>query len=66
MRGADRGRHERAVGCGGRVSCDGRAWLKRTAKSCGLGARRGRQAREKHASQRHGGKRARLTGENAK
>ena len=33
-RGA-RERHERAVGCGGRESCDRRVWLERTAKSCG-------------------------------
>jgi hypothetical protein len=33
-RGA-RDRLERAVGCGGRKSCDGRAWLVRTAKTCG-------------------------------
>ena len=35
MRGAARDRHERAVGCGGRESCDRRVWLKRTVKSCG-------------------------------
>jgi hypothetical protein len=49
-RGAARDRHERAVGCGGRGCCDGRARLTRTAKACGSGARRWRQVREKQAS----------------
>jgi hypothetical protein len=49
MRGADRGRHERAVGCGGRGGCDRRARLKRTAKSRGSGARRWRQVRGKQS-----------------
>ena len=35
VRGAGRDRHERAVGCGGRGSCDGRAQAERTAKTCG-------------------------------
>ena len=35
MRGADRDRHERAVGCGGRASLRRRAQAERTAKPCG-------------------------------
>src|SRR6266576_4874807 len=35
MRGADRDRHERAVGCGGRDGGERRTPLSRTAKSCG-------------------------------
>jgi hypothetical protein len=38
MRGADRDRHERAVGCGGRVACARRTQAARTVKPCGPGA----------------------------
>jgi hypothetical protein len=37
-KGAARDRHERAVGCGGRGTCERRVHVKRTAKSCGSGA----------------------------